>query len=225
MLSLVHQSLAALTLGNTLEVLIHQAWGVDALQEWCLQARYEFLGTVADEHETRCLVRKGGAVPRVGERPISSDSALATDYTWSARVRWASDQHASVYTGDHAFSVGSSARFTEKAPHPSAVEYLLGALGGDLVTGFQRQAARRGVTIDALEVSISGSLDNVLVSVGVVGAQGHPGFESITATLYVGADADETTLHALWRATLATSPLVNTLEHCVALSLRMQVTL
>jgi hypothetical protein len=60
--------------------------------------------------------------------------------------------------------------------------------------------------------------------VGVVGAEGHPGFESINATLYVSTDADESSVRDAWHATLAASPLVNTLEHCVALSLQLRVT-
>jgi hypothetical protein len=42
--------------------------------------------------------------------------------------------------------------------------------------------------------------------------------------MYVGADADEASLQEIWRATLATSPLVNTLGHSVPLTLAMQLT-
>ena len=92
------------------------------------------------------------------------------------------------------------------------------------MSGYQYQAAKRGVTIDAAELVASGRLDNPMVFLGVVGAKGRPGFESITATLYVSSDVDESTLQEIWLATLATSPLVSTLERSVKLSLHLQPT-
>ncbi len=148
-----------------------------------------------------------------------------SDYTWTARVHSAGDQEAKVYARNHAFTVGQQASFKETDLHPSAVEYLLGALGGDLVNGFQAQANRRRVLINAIEVRLSGQLNNALTHLGVIGEVGHPGFESITGTLYVSTDADESTLQALWRTTLERSPLVNTLQRCVALSLDLRVML
>jgi hypothetical protein len=66
-----------------------------------------------------------------------------SNYTWVVRVHRAGHQEAKVYARNHAFTVGQQASFKEADPHPSAVEYLLGALGGDLVNGFQAQANRR----------------------------------------------------------------------------------
>ncbi len=148
----------------------------------------------------------------------------SNDHGWSVRVRGVDVQASRVYAGKNAFSVGEQARFKQGGAHPSAVEYLLGALGGDLVSGFQRQAAKQGVPIDTVESVVTGHLDNPLVFLGVVGAEGGSGFGSIAATLYVTSDAEESEVAGIWRATLATSPLVNTLEHCVALSLHLQVT-
>lgn len=155
------------------------------------------------------------------EGPEDKDGS--TEYNWSVRVFWTRSQQAKVYAGKNAFSVGGQASFTQETTYPSAVEYLLGALGGDLVTGYHAQAAKRGVTVDATELVASGRLDNPMVFLGVVGAEGHPGFGSISATLYVSSDADEPTLQEVWRATLITSPLVNTLERSVKLSLQMQL--
>ncbi|MSS70092.1 MAG: OsmC family peroxiredoxin [Candidatus Latescibacteria bacterium] len=146
-----------------------------------------------------------------------------SDYTWTVRVQGAGDREAKVYARNHAFTVGQQASFDERDPRPSAVEYLLGALGGDLVSGFRAQAARQRVTVDAVELTLSGRLNNVLTHLGVVGEAGHPGFEAITGTLYVSADADEATLETVWRTTLERSPLVHTLTRCVALSLTLRV--
>ena len=144
-----------------------------------------------------------------------------SDYAWTSRVSWTGEGRATAYTRNHAFTVSGQASFREADAHPDAVEYLLGALGGDLISGFASQATRRGVEVDAMEASISGRLNNPLVLLGVVGESGHPGFETISCTLYVSADADEKILKEIWQTTLARSPLVNTLDRCVGLTLNL----
>jgi hypothetical protein len=146
-------------------------------------------------------------------------------HAWTARVRGTGGNQATAYARNQTFAVCGQASFKEVDPHPSAVEYLLGALGGDLITGFAAHAARRGIVVDALEASISGRLNNPLVFLGVVGEAGHPGFETISGTLYASADADEPILREAWQETLTRSPLANTLRRCVELSLELQITL
>ena len=144
-----------------------------------------------------------------------------TDYAWTSRVSWMAEGWATAYTRNHAFTVGGQASFREADAHPDAVEYLLGALGGDLISGFASHATRSGVEVDAMEASIFGRLNNPLVYLGVVGESGHPGFETISCTLYVSADAEEEVLKEVWQTTLARSPLVNTLDRCVGLTLNL----
>jgi uncharacterized OsmC-like protein len=145
-----------------------------------------------------------------------------TDYVWGARVSWTGEGGATSYARNHAFAVGGQASFREADAHPDAVEYLLGALGGDLISGFASHAARRGIEIDAMEASVSGRLDNPLVFLGVVGESGHSGFRAIACTLYVSADADENILEEIWQTTLERSPLANTLDRCVDLDLDLR---
>lgn len=152
----------------------------------------------------------------------SNNVSAGATYTWTARVRGAGANEATAYMRNHAFTVCRQASFKEADPHLSAIEYFLGALGGDLVTGFAAHAARRGIIMDALEASLSGHLNNPLAFLGVVGETGHAGFEAIRGTLYVSADADQATLQHVWQETLARSPLVNTLQRCVALSLDLR---
>lgn len=147
-----------------------------------------------------------------------------SSHTWSVRVSGISETESKVYAGKNAFSVGKQAEFTGESAYPTAVEYLLGALGGDLVNGFRRLAEKRGITVEAIESVVSGRLDNPLVFLGVVGAEGSPGLGSIAATVYVSADAEQSTLREVWRATLEGSPLVRTLQRSTTLSLSMQPT-
>lgn len=148
--------------------------------------------------------------------------AGAQPYTWTVRVRGGGGQEATVSARNHSFQVCAPVSFHEADSHPSALEYLLGALGGDLITGFADRASRRGITVDALEIRVSGRLHNPLVYLGVVGETRRAGVETITSTLYVSADADEETLRQIWEELLSRSPLVNTLQEGVALSLEMR---
>src|SRR5436305_1604366 len=98
-----------------------------------------------------------------GNPPLSQPQPnMDTVYSWVARVRFSGKNAATAYTGTHVFPIGQQASFTQTA-HPTAVDYLLGALGGDLLCGLQTQAERRGVTIDEMEARVSGRLNNPLV--------------------------------------------------------------
>lgn len=145
-------------------------------------------------------------------------------FTWTTRVRLGGDQLAAAYARNQSFTVCGQASFKPADSHPSAVEYLLGALGADVVNGFAAVCARRGIPVYALEASVSGRLENPLVLLGVVGETGSAAFETIIATLYVSADADETVLRVAWQEALARSPLVSTLQRAAKLSLSMQIT-
>ena len=152
-------------------------------------------------------------------------SGAQEQHTWTARVRWTEQRQATAYARNHAFSIGSPVSFNNTDAHPSAVEYLLGALGGELLSGFARAASRRAVHLDAIEAALTGRLNNQVIALGVICESGHCGFEEIAATLYVSADADEALLDQIWQATLAASPLVNTLRRCITLNLELSVVL
>ena len=145
------------------------------------------------------------------------------DYTWTARARWVGPLDTTVYARTHTFTVGAPASFKPSDPHPSAVEYLLAALSGDLLNGFGVEAARAGVLVEALELTLAGRLGNPLVYLGVIGETGDPGVRAITGTLYVSADADPAVLDTIWRATLARAPVYNTLKPAVDLALDLRI--
>jgi hypothetical protein len=103
------------------------------------------------------------------------------------------------------------------------VEYLLGALSGDLVASLGALAARRGVEVDAVEMRMTGFLHNPLVVLGVVGEQGRAGLERIDGTIYVSTDEDEGRVRDLWNEVLARSPLFDTLSRAVPLRIELKL--
>jgi OsmC-like protein len=148
--------------------------------------------------------------------------SAVSDHVFAVRARRAGAGAARVYARNHTFAVGAQVSLRDQDDHPSAVEMLLGALAGDLLAGFEAQAARGQVAVHEAELNVTGRLDNVLVHLGVIGETGHPGLASITGAFYVSADAEERVLGDLWRATLDRSPLYHTLSRCAAVSIRLQ---
>ena len=104
----------------------------------------------ADCYSAVDWIWQGGWGRLVLSTAIPSGTVSMDDYNWTVRVERVREQEVKVYSRNNAFVVGRQASFREADPHPSAVEYLLGALGGDLLNGFQVQAARQRVAVDAL---------------------------------------------------------------------------
>jgi hypothetical protein len=118
-------------------------------------------------------------------------AADVTNDLLKVRVRRTDSGMATVYSGRRSFAVARALEFDDLAPLPSAAAYLLGALGADLLLIFSALADRQGVNIHNAEVAVVGQLNNALAFLGVIGEAGHPGYESIQATLFVGSDASD----------------------------------
>lgn len=119
--------------------------------------------------------------------------------------------------------VGKPVDFDADADAISAVEYLLGALGADLVNGLAAVARRRRVDLDRVEATVEGRLDNALTHLAVEGEAGHPGLAQATVKLYVSSPSPEADIRAAWDETLRLSPLARTLRDSVQLDLTLQL--
>jgi len=145
------------------------------------------------------------------------------EHLFPVRVQRTTSRVARAYARAQSFDVGSQTGLRDSEAQPSAVEYVLGALGGDLVCGLERAAEGLGIPLHAIEISLNGRLDNILTHLGVVGEQGHPGFRAIDGTVYVSTDSDQPTIESVWQRTLARSPLYNTLTRCADVTIRLAV--
>jgi uncharacterized OsmC-like protein len=130
----------------------------------------------------------------------------------SSRVRWMDGLKFKVMVRNHDFVVDEPTHLTGEDTSPNSVEYVLGAYGSCLATGFVMNATRRGIRVRNLEVALESTQNNVFTFLGLSpSTDGHPGFEEIRAKLYVQADADEATLREIWDHTVKTSPVHNCL--------------
>jgi uncharacterized OsmC-like protein/TusA-related sulfurtransferase len=215
LLLIIRKAMNAVSAGGVLEIRSTEISVREDLPAWCRMTQNPYLGWQAAPTHNKYFVRKGGDAPTE-----AAAEQQARDYRWQCRVRWSGGLQCRVYARNHSWEVGQPASFDVQDAAPSAVEYVLGALGACLAMGFQIHASRRGVQVEALEISLSGQIDNIYVFLGIE-QDGHSGFRAINGTLYVRADADEDTLQAIWQQTLAASPLVNTLVRPVTLDIAM----
>lgn len=147
------------------------------------------------------------------------------EYEWKVRVRGTPPAGSRAYARNHVFTIGAQAGFRDSDARPSAVELLLGALGGDLVEGWRTAAARAGVALTDIEVDLAGRLDNPLRHLGVVGEAGHAGLSAIRGTVYLGADIDDAALRRLWAEVVDRAPVHTTLSRCIEITIEPRLAL
>jgi hypothetical protein len=143
--------------------------------------------------------------------------------TISLRVT-APDAHvARVSAGRRQFSIGRPVEFDEMSPRISAIEYALGAVGGEVVNGLRVFADRRRLALDAVEATVTGDLENGLTYLEVVGEEGQPRIARIHVKVFVAAGDDAAT-RALFEHVLDRLPLVGTLRATVPLTIELRLT-
>jgi hypothetical protein len=130
---------------------------------------------------------------------------------FSSRLRVTARQRgmARVSVRRHQFAVGRPLAFDVEEPHVTSLEYALGALGAEIVTGLFELAARRRIEIDAIEAVVDGELGNPLMFLEVVGEHGDPGLARVGIKVYV-ASPDGEAVKQMWSETLERLPLART---------------
>jgi uncharacterized OsmC-like protein/TusA-related sulfurtransferase len=217
LLLLIRKSMNPVPQGEILEIRSTEISVKEDLPAWCRMTNNPYLGWRPTSDHNKYFVRKGGE-----DHTASQDDQKARDYRWQARVHWGGGSQVKVFCRNHSWQVGQPASFDVKDEAPSAIEYVLGALGACLAMGFQIHASRRGIQIEELEISLGGQIDNIFVFIGTE-TDGHSGLSQITGTVYVRADADKQELESVWQQTLKASPLVNTLLHPARLEIALRV--
>lgn len=139
--------------------------------------------------------------------------------SWDVRVASSAPGAAAVYVRSHRFDVGAPLSFDRDDPRISALEYVLGALGADIVVGLRRIARKRRVEIQFVEATVEARLENPLAFLGVIGESGEPALRTVRVRAFVGTNGDTAAVEAVWREMLAASPLVCTLRRTLDLDL------
>lgn len=153
---------------------------------------------------------------------IHAEPEKIKSHRWTSRVGWLGGFKFKAFTKHHAFIVDEPANLGGAGEGPNSVEYVLGALGTCLATGFVLNATKRGIHLDNLEVALEGQIDNILTFLGL-SEEGHSGYREVVARLYVSTDADEEMIGEIWEQTLRTSPVGNTLARSVVIKPELSV--
>jgi len=94
--------------------------------------------------------------------------------TCTLRVTATDRDVARVSVRRHQFTVGRPIEFDEASPRIAALEYALGAVAGEVVSGLRVFAWRRRVDVDQIEAVVTGELEHALAYLEVVGESGRP---------------------------------------------------
>jgi TusA-related sulfurtransferase len=216
---LIREQMMQVPPGGILELRSREPSVGGDLPPWCRMVGHEYLGVLSNGPEARYFVRRGTGSVEQEEEALEKDKERAKQYEWRARVRGTGPLRSTVYCRNFFWHVGQAASFEEKDAHPSSVEYLLGALGADLCSGFTSACARAGITLDDVELTVRGRLRNVLAHLGL--EEGDPSFEKIEVKCFVSTPAVEDRVREVWSETLRRSPAAATLARATELEVRL----
>ena len=136
---------------------------------------------------------------------------------WRARVRWQGGFNAKAYMRNHTVEMDEPSDLDATDLAASAHEVLLSAVGSCMTVGFILNATKRGIKIHDLEIALESNFENILKWAGLA-ETGNPGYGSITAKLFVKADADEDALRDIWRLAVEGSPVTQTVAREVTIT-------
>ncbi len=217
LLLIIREAMQPLPPGGLLEVRSREISVKEDLPAWCRLVGHTLLGTQPGEGAyTHYLIRK-----HVADEALQTDLEKARAFTWSARVRWTEGMQARAFIRNHAFNIGQPASFDTRDIAPSAIEYLLAAIGGCLAVGFQWRASRRGIEVRNVEIALQAQSENILVFLGIEDDR-HPGMRAIEGRLFVDADGDDEVLHELWQETVQCSPVTQSVARQVPVQIEMR---
>jgi hypothetical protein len=143
--------------------------------------------------------------------------------TVSLRVTAPGPAAARVSVGRRHFSIGRPVEFDEASAHVSALEYALGAAGGEVVNGLREFARRRRIEIDQIEALVTGDLERALSYLEVVGETDRPRIARIAVKVFVSAP-DPDAVRALFAEMLDRLPLASTLRTAVEMQTELILT-
>ena len=217
---LIRENMLAVPEGGILEMRSREPSVADDLPPWCRMSGHAYLGKEPGDGCTRYFVRKGEGKQQE-EEALHKDKNEARKYEWRLRARVTGHLKSTVYARNFSFDIGQAASFEEKDTYPSALEYLFGALAGSLATGFATECARDNLEVDDIELSLSGSLNNILAHLGL--EEGDPSIKSVEVKCFASTFDDEEKVLAAWQRAIDRSPLAATLNKAAILGFKLVI--
>jgi hypothetical protein len=139
------------------------------------------------------------------------------------RVTASSPELAHVSVRRLQFAVGRPIEFDEASPRIAALEYALGAVGGEVVNGLRGFASRRHIGIDHIEAVVTCELEGETAYLEVVGETGQPKIVRVHLKVFVSSP-DEPALRRAWSELTGRLPLVCTMRSAFPIDLELTIT-
>lgn len=219
LLLIIRSAMAGLSPGGVLEVRSREGSVREDLPAWCRMVGHALLGVQEGEQGYAHYSLKKGT----GDQELSADLQQAREHVFQARVRWQGGMQAKVFVRNHTFAVGQPASFDTEDAAPSAVEYLLGAVGGAIATGLQWRLSQKGVLVRNLEVVAKARSADILVFLGL-SPPGSAALEGVDLTAYVDADVEPDVLEEVVQDTLLRCPVTGSLQERVSIKMQWRTT-
>lgn len=215
---LIREQMLKTPVDGILEMRSREPTVADDLPPWCRMSGHEYLGKEATAGYTRYFVKRGSALKQE-EEAFRDDLERANKYQWRLRTRSTGHLKSTVYSRNFSFEIGQPVSFEEKDSYPCAVEYLFGALAGSLCTAFATECAKDNLEVDDIEISLSGSLNNILAHMGL--EDGDPSIKEIDLKCFASTFDDQEKVKAAWERTVTRSPLAATMQKAALLNIKL----
>lgn len=163
----------------------------------------------------------GQAVETITEEPAVGQFRFRADTEWTDALQCVTtiddfDQAGDrIYTQEFTIEGDEPEQILGKRTAPNAVELLLVALGSCLSVGYAANAAAMGIELDSLRFELEGDVD--LRGFLGISEDVRAGYNSVTCTAYIDADASEEELAELRDRVETTSPLMDNITNAVPL--------
>lgn len=146
-----------------------------------------------------------------------------TNYQWTARVKDSGGNSSLSYVRQHQFPIKDAVSFDNEDSGISALEYVIGAIGGDLIASLKRVAKKKRVNIDMIETVVMGELENPLIFLQVVGEEGTSAIKKIHLKVYISSLDTPEEIELVWTEALRISPLINTFKTNVKFEFELKI--
>ncbi len=216
---LIREHMLEVPEGEVLEVRSREITVLDDLPPWCRLSGHAYLGHLPGERATRYFVRRGAGAR--DEEALAEDKAKADAYEWRLRVRSSGGMRSTVYHRNFQWTVGQAASFEERDAHPSAIEYLIGALAASLTTGFATECTRDSLEVDDIEITAKATLHSVTAHLGL--DEGDPSLREVRIRCFASSFDDEDQVRAAWDRAVARSPLAATIAKAAELTIKLVI--
>jgi len=217
---LIRENMQNVPLGGILEMRSREATVCDELPPWCRMVGHEYLGLLGTPNQARYFIRKNEK-QKEEDKALAEDKKKAKEYEWRLRTRSTGSLKSTVYCRNFSFDVGQAASFEEKDQHPSAIEYLVGALSASLSTSFSTESLKAGLDIDDVEITARCKLNNVLAHLGL--EEGDASISEINIKCFITSMDEKDKIMAVWNDVLKRSPLYATLIKSTEIKIKVNV--